>query len=449
LDDRNWDILIDAIHENQCVLVLGPEVARLPGEDGATLTDRLAEELCAGAEGLVPGQADLTEAAQMRLYDDEDILYYDVGKFFERHDETTTEVHRALASLPFTLCVQTSPDRFLYQAYRARNVEAVEAYYHFSKGGGEVRIIGDDPKLLYQCGPDRPLIFYLHGHPAEPRSLVLSWNDTLDFLVKLFEYTAQLPPVLQGPMGNSATRFLFFGFGFHRWYSQMLLHVLRRDAIRQRRLGRSIAVEPRSFFSQEHEAQTATFYHREHRIDFPQNTFEEFSAELSRRYAEHHPETEETLSVSVTSSAGMPYVFMCYNRDDDENAVSQLAAALKQKGLRLWWDRESVEGGDRWKLKVRHAIEHQVDYFVVLHSQNLFKRAAHSSVEVDLALELNKRYLGTGQRFIIPCNFLGAREYSPLLEEFSYLEVDGAGDAGRLVDTIMKDWALRADQQAS
>ena len=440
MEDRDWDILLQSIRDEQCVLVLGPDSARLADdEENLTLTDRLARELCDGDDAADAARPDLLHAAQNRIYDNEDHFYYDVRQFLERYDATSSELHRRLSRLPFSLCVQTSPDRFLYNALTEAGKQPIEAYFDFSDGGGRVKVVGEDRSALMECSPDRPLIFSLHGHMADPRSLVLTRNDTLDFLVSLSESAASLPSFLVRHVGSSDTRFLFFGFGFNRWYSQMLLHVLRKEAIRHRRVGRSIAIEPDSFFAQDSQ-QIATFYHREHSIDFEESSFHEFTEALASRYDAMAGTESRSEAVTVAHSDDMPLVFLCYNRQDEAN-VRRLARALEDRGLRVWWDHGMIKGGDHWSVKLQHAIGELVDYFVVIHSTNFASREAYSGKEVKAALDRSDRFFGTGWRFIIPCHFMGERDRLHALQEFDYAIVDEPEACDEIVDTVIDDWS--------
>lgn len=440
LDDRDWNILLNAIEEQQCVLVLGPDSARLTDSDsGHTITSGLAAALTASAPDIE--DTDLLLAAQNRLYaeDKKDYLYYDVDKFFERYDGTTTDMHRHFAKLPFSLCIQTSPDRFLRNALIEEGKSPVEAYYDFSASGARVKVLGDNSGALVDCRPECPLVFNLHGHPANSESLVLSRRDTLDFLVSLPEYTSYLPSSLIRRLGSSDTRFLFVGFGFNLWYSQMLLHVLRKDAIQHRGIRRSVAVEPDSFFTEEPVTHTATFYNQEHSIDFSQMTFDELAGELAQRYSRVSAKASEGETISVASSEEMPLVFLCYNRLD-EHGVQMFADALKERGVRVWWDRDNILAGDQWSAKVQHAIAQLADYFVILHSENFTRREAYSGKEIEAALDREGKFMHTKQKFIIPCHFMGARERIEALGQIDYKAVDDPAEVGPIVKSMMEDW---------
>jgi len=59
-----------------------------------------------------------------------------------------------------------------------------------------------------------------------------------------------------------------------------------------------------------------------------------------------------------------PKIFLSYARED-MGMAKQLYNDLKRYGLDVWLDTESLLPGDRWKDKIRDAIENS-NYFIAL-----------------------------------------------------------------------------------
>src|SRR5690349_2927085 len=94
-----------------------------------------------------------------------------------------------------------------------------------------------------------------------------------------------------------------------------------------------------------------------------------------------------------------PSVFLCYAREDFER-VHALYSLLKGLGLRLWFDKYSVDGGDFWKNKVEKAVRNS-DFFIATFSKTSVRKKGFVQREYKLAMDtLAER--PTGDIFLIP-----------------------------------------------
>ncbi len=98
-----------------------------------------------------------------------------------------SEIHAALAELPFSLILTTCQDDLMAHALQAAGKAPIVQRYHI---GGDKR---DNPEFLLSNSPKTPLVYHLFGHAHEPGSLVLSENDLLDFLIAIVSDRPQLP----------------------------------------------------------------------------------------------------------------------------------------------------------------------------------------------------------------------------------------------------------------
>ncbi|GAA3150772.1 SIR2 family NAD-dependent protein deacylase [Nonomuraea roseoviolacea] len=150
------------------------------------------------------------------------------------------QVHAVLARYPLPLYVTTNYDDFMFlalQRARKRPVWDLCPWYAASADdwtGSPFR----EPD--YVPSPDRPLVFHLHGHHEEPRSIVLLEDDYLDFLVRLTQdgrHTGMSPALSSGgrPMTllpssvRAALRtkaLLFVGYGLRDWTFHVLFRTL-------------------------------------------------------------------------------------------------------------------------------------------------------------------------------------------------------------------------------
>jgi hypothetical protein len=403
------------------------------------------EALLGDADDLSPDGLQRVAQAFMRTTGDPRDLWFEVESFYATYSQATTDMHRNLASLPFSLCVQTTPDRLMRNAFDERTEkEPVEAYCHLREGIGVVG--AGSGKHLVEPDPDHPLVFGLHGHAVDGESVVLTETDLLDFLVRLARDRTMLPQFLYNRFAAEQTTFLFMGFGFQSWYQRLMLHLLRGKSVGSGRLLRSLALEGEYFFSKEDPLKSATFYQEEHKLDFVDLSYVEFAAELKRRFEATAPERESTAQAERAPDPDAPMVFLSYDSRDEE-AVERLAQALRARGIAAWRDHDNLRGGDDWNRVARHVLEKQVDYVVVLHSSNLGARESYAQLEINLALK-RKDFLPPDWRFVIPCHFLGGQARLSQLEEYQYVEVATPEACDDLAQTIFEDWSGNERLQA-
>ena len=81
-----------------------------------------------------------------------------------------------------------------------------------------------------------------------------------------------------------------------------------------------------------------------------------------------------------------PYVFVCYAHDDRE-VVLELAAWLRDSGVRVWYD-EAIEAGSRWSDDLARAVDGCSAFLYFLSPRSVSSR--HCLDEVHYALECGR-----------------------------------------------------------
>lgn len=94
-----------------------------------------------------------------------------------------------------------------------------------------------------------------------------------------------------------------------------------------------------------------------------------------------------------------PQVFLCYASEDARRAA-RLCNLLKAEGVRVWFDRESLKGGDRWKKKIRQAIRDS-RYFIPLMSHRSVSKRGFVQQEIREGLEVLDSY-PDDETYVIP-----------------------------------------------
>jgi hypothetical protein len=397
MKERYWTNLVTSLRYGQCVLVLGPEVpaelastavsspaaAELSSSEG--LTRRLASEL-EGDSRRVMGS---TLAAVAQQYEDAfgpNTMRSSAAQFYTSEEYSPSDVHCSLASLPFSLILTTCHDALLTRALQESGKRPLACRYHF-RGDRH-----DNPEFTPSETPDEPVIYHLFGFAGEPRSLVLSENDVLDFLIAIVSERSPLPNTLSRILKRKDQSFLFVGFGIKQLHLRILLKVLIR-ALELDRTGSAVATESLRDLLEGDREQTILFYQRGTRVEIEDAEIRAFLVELTRRL--------EAAGGVVSQAAPVgprPRVFISYAREDGDLA-DRVCHVLEMSNFEPWLDKESLAGGDLWDQRILEQLEDS-DYVLVLYTPALSrKRDSYVNKEIALARD---RALAVRGNFLIP-----------------------------------------------
>lgn len=120
------------------------------------------------------------------------------------------EPHGVLAGLPLPVYITTTYYDFMTRALHesvpiGRTAVAERCRWHPQDREDTSRIAPD-----YNPEPSRPLVYHLYGQFGAERSLVLTEDDHLDFLMNTSEDSNLIPPVVKKALRN--TTLLFLGY---------------------------------------------------------------------------------------------------------------------------------------------------------------------------------------------------------------------------------------------
>jgi len=396
-----WDKLLFGIQRGECILFLGPglPLASSGGEPQRALTCRLLKGLDRGTgdrAGIDAG--DLARVSQRYLLQEGEIFLED--ELTHWHEELAGQrstLHDDLAALPFRWIVTSSHDPCMETALReAGKTPAVERYHYR----------GTNKELLPEPTIEAPVLFHLYGHAAEPRSVVLTETQLLDFLAALISRNPPLPNDLNEALTNGRL-FLFLGFGLRQWYLRILLHVLKV----LRHGSRAFAVETLEEETGPSSNDAILFYQENFKVATHHDDVCEFVKELRSRYLPSSAGPGVAAAVRRPASAA-PKVFICHASEDRQRA-SEIHDALKQAGLDPWLDKETLRGGDRWDALIESTIR-EVDCFLVLNSRALAAKSQGASyVNKEIKVALRAEDWRLVRHFIIPLKI----DDAPLLEQ--------------------------------
>ena len=431
LTESDWRRLLRIIEHGDCVLLLGPGITFDPQDpENTPLTIKLAHTLAdqLGDIATMARRDDPAHVAQIvQRTSDRVTLEMAVEDFYSKYAGQTTPVHRQLAILPFSLCIDITPVGFLAQAFTEVGKTPVQDYYSFRQ---------EKTTSLIGITPRRPLIYHLLGSLTNPDSLVLTESDLLDFLVTVAKDKPPLPKDLTSRFSNPSTSFLFLGFGFQQWYFRILLHILKAHSDRR---NLSLALEDARFFAHPDQLQTVLFYNKQYRIQFRHGSWPVFADELNQRFREAAQSRATAAPPSVADNA--PTVFLCHC-SEEAGLVADVSARLQQLGVRTWLDRQNLRGGDRWDQILHKALHEWVQYFVVLETPTMLRRTeSYYYKEIDVALE-RARGFRHGVKFIFPAQLIPCDPMAEL-RDFQRTDLTQPDGIEQLAAAILDDWTRR------
>jgi hypothetical protein len=357
MKERYWTNLVTSLRYGQCVLVLGPEVpAKLalaaescPAAEDLSYTEDLTRRLASELEDDSRRVTGSTLASVAQQYEDAQgfgpsSMRSLAAQFYTSAAYNPSDVHHLLASLPFSLILTTCHDDLLTRALQESGKRPLVYRYHL-RGDRH-----DNPEFTPSETSDQPVIDHLFGFAQEPRSLLLSENDVLDFLIAFVSERPPLPNSLSSLLKRKDQSFLFVGFGIKQLHLRVLLKVLVR-ALELHRTGSTVATELLRGLSEGDREQTILFYQRGTRIEVEDAETRIFLVDLTRRL--------EAAGGVVTRAPPLgprPRVFISYAREDGDLA-NRVCHVLQTSNFEPWLDKESLAGGDLWDQRIRVQLE--------------------------------------------------------------------------------------------
>jgi hypothetical protein len=344
--EEDWGALLYTIQRERCILMLGPDAAIEPvNGELQPLTEILARELAGRLPPDVQKYIDPANLAQVaqyyRIEQGNNDLEAKVCGFYDARWELTSDLHRDLAALPFSLAITTTPDNMLCEAFRQQGKDPFIAHYNFR---------GVNPTMAPTGTPKTPLIFYLYGMTDEPDSLVLAENTLLDFLAAVIAKNPPLPNNILSELRDKNKSLLFLGFGFKQWYLRILLHVLQGSA----KESRSFALEQYTPRNLEEFQRTILFFRTsDYKITLCAKELQGFVKELRTRY-------EQTGQTTAAQNQESPAVCLCA-LPQDHDAATALCDQLTTAGFRAFLP-------DSSQPFTAEMVKQTMDYCLVLHS---------------------------------------------------------------------------------
>ncbi len=210
----DWELLIDDIRDEKCVLILGAEAYL--NENNQSIHQVAFEHL------------DIENSAGiLRYYEEDNLFLFEEGykrricnrlrKFYDA--QKPPSLFNKLARIPFHLWLVGTPDLLVPSVFEQNGFTF--QFDYFSKE--------QKPSSVEHISNENPLIYNVFGSIKDEESLVMTHNELFEYFESLFAQRG-IPAALKNTLYN-AKQFLFVGVPFDRWYFQVLLRLLniRRD----------------------------------------------------------------------------------------------------------------------------------------------------------------------------------------------------------------------------
>jgi hypothetical protein len=438
LGEDEWYSLVSTVVDGSCTLMLGPDAVtgylgdeRLPIHVALAtymkrrLPQEIRDRLGSRYDFLDPSRP--ASVAQMVL---REIDRAQIKRWLEDFRQEFRPEHSPLgdlAQLPFEVVINTSPATAVYDVFHAANADAGTTFYDRT---------GRKPGLMPEPSQGRPVVYQLYGSLENPRSLILSDTDRLDFIVGLARDNPPLPVNLTSILHDDNRSFLFLGFDLADWHFRVLLHILSQASNRNY-----------TSFASELEASPLEpadrdFYRVSHKIHFFAGDLGDFAAELRRRVDAESTPGNGGQGVSQPLAASAPTVFICHASEDAEHA-RRIADGLRASGIATWVDKENLRGGAQWSKEIERTIRN-VNYVVVVQSSAMKgKDVGYVNREIDMALDRQREYRFP-RVFVIPTVVEGDENRLDLaeFEQLQSVDVSPAAGVSDLVRAIFRDLDL-------
>lgn len=120
-------------------------------------------------------------------------------------------------------------------------------------------------------------------------------------------------------------------------------------------------------------------------------------------------------------------IFLSYAREDTERA-RQLYQDLKAECFRIWFDEESLVGGQKWKREISKTIR-ESDFFIALLSEHSVSKRGVVQKELKEAIDVMQE-LPEGAIYLIPARLSDCRPSHEVLEDIQWIDLFSNWDSG-------------------
>jgi hypothetical protein len=370
-DFIEWDDLITEILQEQCILIVGPDIVNFQNADNffQLLINELkrAERLRKDVELNTSFIFEHDELLQLQPNGRDTALYSFLRKFYQDRNEFIAPFSQ-IARLPFHLIISLLPDQRLCEIYKQLGFNFNFGYFPRTQGS----VIND---TAIKPSKEVPFIYNLMG-VLNPPDAVLTFDDYFQYLQNILPENA-LPSLLNVALHN-AKSFLFLGVHFEKWNIQLLLRkIIPYNTRENTRL-------KYSYLKGLQDSETCPFIARRLELDFQAIEPSVFLDELYTR-------VKEKGYLKQPRRIFKKRVFLSYSHNNSETVI-KLRHQLDSADIEVIMDESNMPFGEQIRLFM--TTVKNVDKVIVILSETSLQ-SPWVSKEVSLTLE--------NQKPLIPC----------------------------------------------
>ena len=364
---RFWDQLIQLIEESRVVPVVGQDLLLVPESTGHKLlypflAAKLAEYLEVNTDNLPQG-AELNEVACRYLKDNR-------GKPQEIYAALKT-VSAEAASLPapepllqladirqLQFFVSTTFDSSLARAIDEKRFGGNPKTRVYAHSPNEVQDIPGDLAAL-----DGPVVYQLMGKLSAIPAYAVTQEDLLEFFHSLQSDTHR-PKQLFHELTNRSL--LMLGTRLSGWLTSFLMRMAKSQRLLSDSKTDYVADD-----TVRNDQNLVLFLERFSSATkiYSESDAVAFVKELHQRWTDKHPpNVPQPVSSFPTRELESGAVFLSY-ASEDRSVVENIKEALDKGGVDVFFDRDQLQGGDKWLPKLERNI-HDCSVFVPIISRN-------------------------------------------------------------------------------
>ena len=417
-----WEDLLGYIEEDNVIPVIGSDLLKVQTDGGtaplyAHVAGRLEEKLALPGS-TVPSERTINDVVSRYLLAGgrrEDV-YPRVRAIMREEIFEPPESLLQLAAIPrFNLFVSVTFDTLMEDAINR---------VRFG-GNPQTESLAYAPNKLVDLPAGarnltRPVVYHLLGKLSTSPSFVLSEEDVLEF-VHSMQSESHRPELLFDELENS--HLLILGSGFPDWLARFLLRTAKRRRLSDPRDVTEVVAEDGDLRDSRLIRFLGSFSSRT-RIFRGGAT--EFVAELAARWQARHPAASatgpahraalpDTTAAAPTGDMPANAVFLSYAKEDFQS-VLRLKADLEGAGIVVWFDKEELEAGDEFDLKIQRHIRDCSFFVPIISRQTDARRRGFFRREWNYALD-RALDLDPSDPFILPVVVDDTKESTALVPD--------------------------------
>ena len=375
--DDIWEDLLAAIEERRVIPIVGEDLVRTTTDDGRTVTlsravaERLAERLRVDT-GVLRADFGLNDVVvsflQARGRREE--VYPKIRAIVRELQPKPPQALLALAGITdFDLFVTLSFDSLMADALNAVRFGGAARAEHIGYAPNKVQDLPAAREKL-----SAPVVYGLLGKVSAAPDYVITDEDILEFLTAL-QSESRRPSLLFDEL--QANNLLIIGCAFPDWLARFFIRIAKNRQLSVQRGETEFLIDDTHGRDPGLVLFLQSFSYGTKIVPMEANAF---VTELARRWHERHPPKAAAAAPTGEDDAAavalpeMPpgAVFLSYAKEDIA-PVLKIRQALEDLGVDVWLDKERLEAGDQYDLKIRRNIK-GCSFFLPVISRNTERR---------------------------------------------------------------------------